>query len=166
MGGPQQLEHKCHGAGPTTFSLTETKIKEMLMDFKKPGRQANSPLTINGLLRRGSALSGFLDATFTTNTAAIVRRLRKAGLPTVHLTSESIMTYSLTFLFGSCNNYEKHRLNRLLKTARRIIGDPLPSQLGIYGERCSGGYPKRPLPPIIQPVFPSNIWEMVQEHQQ
>ena len=93
------------------------------------------------------------DLTSNTNTTAVIkkaqqrlhslRRLRKAGLPPPHLTTfyrgtiESILTYSFTSWFGSSKAYEQQQLNRIVKTASRIIGVPLPLLMVVYQQRCT-----------------------------
>lgn len=102
--------------------------------------------TSMALLWRGSAVSSSLrvhlvdDLSSIINTTTIIKlaqqhlhplwRQRKAGYPTIHLntfyrdTIESILAYGLISCFGSCKKYERHQLNRVVKTAKKIIGTP------------------------------------------
>ena len=48
---------------------------------------------------------------------------------------ESVLTFSITVWFGSCSADDKKRLNRVVKTASKIIGKSLPSVGDIYDVR-------------------------------
>ncbi|XDV25910.1 hypothetical protein PO909_029736 [Leuciscus waleckii] len=70
-----------------------------------------------------------------------LRTLRRTGLPQTLLinfyrcTIESVLAYSCTVWFSSCTVEEKKDLQRVIKTAQRIIGAPLPSLDDIYSSR-------------------------------
>ncbi|XP_076846643.1 NLR family CARD domain-containing protein 3-like [Brachyhypopomus gauderio] len=49
---------------------------------------------------------------------------------------KSLLTYCITVWYGSCTMADKERLQRVVKTAQRIIGCPLPSLMDIYSTRC------------------------------
>ncbi|KAK2180078.1 hypothetical protein NP493_457g03020 [Ridgeia piscesae] len=72
-----------------------------------------------------------------------LRRLRAFGLTTqIMLTFcrspiESVLTFSITVWFGYTTVKEKLRLNRVVKTASRIMGRDLPS-LELYQQRLLG----------------------------
>ncbi len=138
--------------------LNVDKTKELVMDFRKSARPEHNPLIIDGAAVGKVSSVKFLgvhlaeDLSFTTNTAAItkkaqqrlhlLRKLRKAGLPTAHLTTfykgtvESILTYNITSWFGSCKEYDRRQLNRVVKTASRIVGAALPSLTNTYNKQC------------------------------
>ena len=67
-----------------------------------------------------------------------LRRLRSFGLTThIMLTFyraiiESVLTFSIKVWLGSITVKEKLRLNRVVKTASRIIGKDLPSLESFY----------------------------------
>ncbi|XP_024908900.1 uncharacterized protein LOC112486464 [Cynoglossus semilaevis] len=67
-----------------------------------------------------------------------LRVLRKHNFSTNLLLSfyrssiESLLTYCITVWFGSCTAADRERLQRVVKTAQRIIGCPLPSLMDIY----------------------------------
>ena len=73
-----------------------------------------------------------------------LRRLRSFGLSphimfTFHrATVESVLTFSVTVWFGTITVKEKLRLNRVVKTASRIIGRDLPSLESLYQQRLLG----------------------------
>ncbi|KAM6968604.1 thyroid peroxidase [Tautogolabrus adspersus] len=93
------------------------------------------------------------DLTSSINTLAVVkkaqqrlhplRRLKRTCLHIPALTTfykgtiESILTFSLTSWFGNCKAAKQQQLNRIVKTARRIIGVPLPFLLETYNQRCA-----------------------------
>ena len=139
--------------------LNVEKTKEMVIDFRRAGKQHHTPLSVAGAAVERVSSVKFLgvhladDLTSNTNTTAVIkkaqqrlhslRRLRKAGLPPPHLTTfyrgtiESILTYSFTSWFGSSKAYEQQQLNRIVKTASRIIGVPLPLLMVVYQQRCT-----------------------------
>ncbi|XP_026036331.1 uncharacterized protein LOC113029584 [Astatotilapia calliptera] len=150
------------------------KIKEMVIDFRKAGRDHHQDLTIDdAAVKRVSSVT-FLgvhladDLSFSINTTAVIkkaqkrlhslRRLRKTGLSTLHLTNfyrgtiENIPTQSFTAWFGSCKSYKKCQLNRIVKTARRIAGAPLSSLEEIYKQHCI----RRAISIIRDPHHPSH----------
>lgn len=49
---------------------------------------------------------------------------------------ESILTYCICVWFASCTEHEKSALQRVVKSAQRIIGCPLPSMEELYDTRC------------------------------
>ena len=49
---------------------------------------------------------------------------------------ESILTYCICVWFASCTELEKSALQRVVKSAQRIIGCPLPSMEELYNTRC------------------------------
>lgn len=53
-----------------------------------------------------------------------------------HCSIESVLTYCLCVRYTSCTRAEKKALQRVINTAQRIIGCPLPSLDELYGARC------------------------------
>ena len=51
-------------------------------------------------------------------------------------TIESILTSGTTAWFGSCTAVEKKALQRVVKTAQRVVGGELPPLQEIYERRC------------------------------
>ena len=92
------------------------------------------------------------DLNWTLNTAATVKKaqqrlyfirlLRKAGLHCRPLTQvykgliESILTTGITVWYGNTTQTERKALQRVIKTAERIIRTELPSMDTIYTQRC------------------------------
>ncbi|KAF7649075.1 hypothetical protein LDENG_00147890 [Lucifuga dentata] len=128
------------------------------VDKTRASKHQHTPLSIDGAAVERVSNVKFLgihladDLTSTINTTTVIkeaqqwlhplRRLRKAGLPTPHLTTfykgttESILPCSFTSWFGSCKAYEQQQLDRIVKTASRIIGAPLPFLMEIYQQHC------------------------------
>ena len=72
-----------------------------------------------------------------------LRRLEKFGMSAKTLknfysrcTIESILSGCITAWYGSCSAADRKALQRVVKTAERIIGGHLPSVQGIYNNRC------------------------------
>lgn len=71
-----------------------------------------------------------------------LRRLKKFGMSSKTLknfyrcTIESILSGCITAWYGSCSAADRKALQRVVKTAERIIGGHLPSVQGIYNSRC------------------------------
>ena len=70
-----------------------------------------------------------------------LRRLRKFGMSAEILRNfyicvvESILTSCITVWYGSASVMDRKRLQRVVKTAERIIRTPLPSLKSIYNRR-------------------------------
>ncbi|KAK3526608.1 hypothetical protein QTP70_030747 [Hemibagrus guttatus] len=71
-----------------------------------------------------------------------LRRLRKAHLPPPILTMfyrgtiESVLSSCITAWFGNCTASDRKTLQRIVKTAEKIIGVSLPSIMDMYTTRC------------------------------
>ena len=92
------------------------------------------------------------DLAWGTNIAELVKKaqqrlhflrvLKRENLNTQLLVTfyrssiESLLTYAITVWYSSCTEAEKKRLQRVVRTAEKIIGCPLPSLLDIYNSRC------------------------------
>ncbi|KAK2171301.1 hypothetical protein NP493_1082g00026 [Ridgeia piscesae] len=76
---------------------------------------------------------------------------------------ESVLTCSITVWFGSITVKEKLRLNRVVKTASRIMGRDLPSLESLYQQRLLGRASlishdsSRPARDLFDPL-PSSCW--------
>uniref|UniRef100_A0A3B1K914 Reverse transcriptase domain-containing protein n=1 Tax=Astyanax mexicanus TaxID=7994 RepID=A0A3B1K914_ASTMX len=139
------------------LSLNVDKTKEMVVDFRRaPG--VHHPLNINGSAVEIVDNTEFLgvhiaeNLTWSLKTSSItkkaqqrlyfLRRLRKAHLPPPILTMfyrgtvESILSTCITVWFGNCNTSDRKTLQRIVRTAEKIIGVSLPSITEIYTTRC------------------------------
>ncbi|KAK3562918.1 hypothetical protein QTP86_011094 [Hemibagrus guttatus] len=137
------------------LSLNVEKPKEMVVDFRR-AQGEHSPLNINGsnvkIIKSTKFLGVHLveDLTWSLNTSSIskkaqpyfLQRLRKADLPPLILTTfyrgtiESILSSCITAWFGNCTVSDHKTLQRIVRTAEKIIGVSLPSVMDIYSTRC------------------------------
>lgn len=140
------------------LALNTKKTKEMVVDFRRTSHRHHPPLTINGsevdIVHSVKFLGFHLTDELTSrdNTTVIIkraqqrlyslRRLKKVDLPIPALimfyrgTIESILTYCISCWFGNSTADERHKLNRIVRTAEKIIGASLPCIQDIYTERC------------------------------
>ncbi|XP_025764031.1 uncharacterized protein LOC112847167 [Oreochromis niloticus] len=93
------------------------------------------------------------DLSWTTNTASLakkaqqrlyfLRKLKRASAPPPILTTfyrgtiESILSSCITVWGSSCTDYNRKALQRIVRTAERIVGVPLPSLQDIYTTRLT-----------------------------
>ncbi|KAK1798797.1 hypothetical protein P4O66_007081, partial [Electrophorus voltai] len=72
-----------------------------------------------------------------------LRKLREAHLPSPILTTfyrgivESILSSCIITWFGNCTAFDRKTLQRIVRTAEKIIGLSLPSITNIYITRCT-----------------------------
>ena len=126
------------------LELNVNKTKEMIVDVSRKKSSPLSPLLIDGRTVEIVQHFKFLGSTISNNLMweihidtvvkkaqqrlYFLRRLRSFGLTSqIMLTFyraaiESVLTFSLTVWFGSVTVKEKVRLNRVVKTASRIMG--------------------------------------------
>lgn len=153
--------------------LNTDKTREIIVDFRKhpPPLQ---PLHIKGTEVVRAESHKFLGMQVTSNlswslnTTSIVKKaqqrlyfirmLRKAGLNYRPLTQayrglvESILTTGITVWYGNITQAERKSLQRIIKTAERIIGTALPSMDSIYVQRSH----RRAERIIKDPLHPAN----------
>ena len=135
------------------LTLNKDKTKEMIVDLRKK-RSPHRPLFIGELEVERVSSFKYLgvhisdDLTWTLNTTQLVkkaqqrlyflRRLRKFGMSPEILRNfyscivESILTGCIAVCYGSTSALDRRRLQRVVKTAERIIRTPLPSLQSIY----------------------------------
>ncbi|KAK3540979.1 hypothetical protein QTP86_007948 [Hemibagrus guttatus] len=139
------------------LSLNVNKTKEMVVDFRR-AQSDHSPLNIDGsnieIIKSTKFLGVHLaeDLTWSLNTSSItkkaqqrlyfLRSLRKAHLPPPILTTfyrgtiESILSSCITAWFGNCTISDRKTLQRIVRTAEKIIGVSLPSITYMYTTHC------------------------------
>ncbi|KAI5108323.1 gastrula zinc finger protein XlCGF28.1-like [Silurus meridionalis] len=125
---------------------------------KQPAQSDQSPLNIDGCSVEIVKSTKFLvvhladNITWSLNTSSItkkaqqrlyfLRSLRKAHLPPPILTMfyrgtiESILSSCITAWSGNCTVSDRKTLQRILRTAEKIIGVSLPSIMHIYTTCC------------------------------
>ncbi|KAK1793638.1 hypothetical protein P4O66_012012 [Electrophorus voltai] len=137
--------------------LNVDKTKEMVVDFRR-ARRDHSPLVINGssveIVKNIKFLGVHIaeNLTWTLNTSSITKRAqqrlcflrkpREAHLPSPIFTTfnrgtvESILSSCIITWFGNCTSFDRKTLQRIVRTAEKIIGVSLPSITNIYVTRC------------------------------
>ena len=152
----QEVDHLVSWCDDNSLELNTSKTKEMIVDFRRNPTPIN-PLVINGqnieivdtFKFLGSLISSNL--TWDLNTDAITKRaqqrlyflrqLKKFGLSKDILTQfyrsvvESVLTFSICVWYGSTSQQQKDRLERVVRTAGKIVGCELPSLESIYAKR-------------------------------
>ena len=139
------------------LALNTSKTKELVIDYRRKATDI-PPLVISGDCVERAPNFRFLgvhldeDLTWSTNTSAIVKKahqrlhflrvLRNNQLPQELLVSfyrcsiESVLTYCINVWYWSCTAAERTALQRVVNTAQKIIGRPLPSLADLYSSRC------------------------------
>ncbi|KAI5629425.1 gastrula zinc finger protein XlCGF28.1-like, partial [Silurus asotus] len=153
----EEVQRLTAWCGANNLSLNVVKTKEMVVDFRR-AQSDQSPLIIDGssveIVKSTKFLGVHLadNLTWSLNTSSItkkaqqrlyfLRRLRKAHLPPPILsmfyrgTIESILSSCITAWFGNCTVSDRKTLQRIVRTAEKIIGVSLPSIMDIYTTRC------------------------------
>ncbi|KAI5614754.1 gastrula zinc finger protein XlCGF28.1-like, partial [Silurus asotus] len=153
----EEVQRLTAWCGANNLSLNVDKTKEMVIDFRRV-QSDHSPLIIDGSsveIVKSTKFLGVLLAdnlTWSLNTSSItkkaqqrlffLRRLRKAHLPPPVLTMfyrgtiESIVSSCITAWFGNCTVSDRKTLQRIVRTAEKIIGVSFPSIMDIYTTCC------------------------------
>ncbi len=140
------------------LSLNIDKTKELVVDYRRQSRE-HTPITIDKTPVEQVNSFKFLgvhiteDLTWSAHTDAVLkkahqrlfflRRLRKFGTSPRILRSfytctvESILTGCITAWFGNSTAGNRRALQRVVRTARHIVGGELPSLQDIYTRRCT-----------------------------
>ena len=138
--------------------LNVSKTKEIVVNFQRGPKQL-PPLTIDGDAVERVSSTKFLgvhisdDLSWTTNTKSLakkaqqrlyfLRKLKKASAPPSIMTTfyrgtiESILSSCITVWGGSCTEQNRKTLQRVVNTAKKIIGAPLLSLQDIYTTRLT-----------------------------
>ncbi|KAK3510770.1 hypothetical protein QTP70_022483, partial [Hemibagrus guttatus] len=150
----QQLSAWCKA---NSLSLNVDKTKEMVVDFRR-AQSHHSPLFIDGSpveIVKSTKFLGVHSAenlTWSLNTTSVSKKaqqrlyflqsLRKTHLPPPSLTMfyrgtiESVLSSCITAWFGNCTVSDRKTLQRIVRTAEKIIGVSLPSIMDMYTTRC------------------------------
>ena len=152
----QEVEQLVHWCSQNHLELNPLKTVEMTVDF----RRNPSPLTPLTILNNTVSTTDsfkFLGTTISRDlkwSAHIdsvrkkaqqrlyfLRQLRKFNLPQELLVTfytaiiQSVLCTSITVWFGSATRQDRHRLQRTIRSAERIIGTNLPSIQDLYVSR-------------------------------
>ncbi|KAI5086414.1 gastrula zinc finger protein XlCGF28.1-like [Silurus meridionalis] len=142
---------------PIMMKCFERLVMRHINDFRRT-QSDHSPLIIDGssveIVKSTKFLGVYLadNLTWSFNTSSntkkaqqrlyFLRRLRKAQLPSPILTMfyrgtiEGILSSCITAWFGNCTVSDRKTLQRIVRTAEKIIGVSLTSIMGIYTTRC------------------------------
>ncbi|KAF7647085.1 hypothetical protein LDENG_00177670 [Lucifuga dentata] len=153
----EEVEQLVNWCSRNNLLLNVDKTKEIIVDFRKK-QPSHTPLHINNSAVEVVESTKFLGVhitdtlTWTKNTGSLVkkaqqrlhflRRMRRSHLPPPILTTfyrstiESIMTNCISVWCGSCTAADWKCLQRVVRTAEKIIGTSLPSILDIGRKRC------------------------------
>ncbi|XP_050959599.1 NACHT, LRR and PYD domains-containing protein 12-like [Labeo rohita] len=154
----EEIKHLATWCTDNNLLLNTNKTKELIVDFRKGRRGSHETIHINGMAVEPVSSFKFLgthiseDLSWTTNTSSLVREanqglfflrtLKKNQLSLAILvnfyccTIESILTNCVTVWYGGCSVAEGKALQRVVKTAQRIIGTPLPAIEDIQKKHC------------------------------
>ena len=141
----RRLEAWCEA---NSLQLNASKTKEMIVDYRRKGNNDHAPLSIRGEQVERVATVKFLgtliseDISWSENSAALVKRanqrlyflrvLRRQQLQQRLLvdfyraTIESILTHGISVWFAACTAGDRRVLQRVVRTAEKIVGCPLP----------------------------------------
>ncbi|KAK3548206.1 hypothetical protein QTP70_005171 [Hemibagrus guttatus] len=155
----QEIEQLAAWCSRNNLELNTLKTVEMIVDFRR-NTPALPPLTIMNSTVPTVASFRFLGTTISqdlkwdTHIDATIkkaqqrlyflRQLRKFNLPQELLIQfysaviESVLCTSITVWFGSATKSDIGRLQRMVRTAERIIGAPLPTLQELYTSRHQG----------------------------
>ncbi len=144
----EEVERLSSWCSDNNLSLNVQKTKELILDFRKH-RPAHTPLLINGQQVETVPTFKFLgthisaDHSWAPNTKALVKKaqqrlhflrvLRKNNLDQklllafYRLSVESVLTYCLSVWYSGSTAEDKNAVQRVIKTAQKIIGCPLPT---------------------------------------
>ncbi|KAL0148543.1 hypothetical protein M9458_056090 [Cirrhinus mrigala] len=174
MRGYTEVKELAVWCSHNNLELNTLKTVEMTVDFRR-NPPALPPLTIMDSTVTSMETFRFLGTTLTQNLKwdnhidlivrkaqqrlFFLRQLRKFNLPKELLKQfysaiiESILCTSITVWFSSATKTDLRRLQRIVRTAERIIGTTLPTLQELYSSRVS----KRAGKIILDPSHPAHI---------
>ena len=148
-----QLSEWC---GENNLLLNTAKTQELVVDFRRRKTDI-PPLIINGDCVERVSSFRFLgvhmeeDFTWSVNTSELLKKaqqrlyflrvLRRYNITQRLLVSfyrcsiESILTYCMCVWFTSCTAAQRKKLQRVINTAQKIVGCPLPSLEDLHRSR-------------------------------
>ena len=152
----QEVEQLVHWCSQNHLELNPLKTVEMTVDFRR-NPSPLPPLTILNNTVSTTDSFKFLGTTisrdlkWSTHIDSVrkkaqqrlyfLRQLRKFNLPQELLVTfytaiiQSVLCTSITVWFGSATRQDRHRLQRTIRSAERIIGTNLPSIQELYVSR-------------------------------
>uniref|UniRef100_A0A3Q3GZR9 Alkylated DNA repair protein AlkB homologue 8 N-terminal domain-containing protein n=1 Tax=Labrus bergylta TaxID=56723 RepID=A0A3Q3GZR9_9LABR len=153
----EEVKHLVDWCRTNNLTLNVDKTKEIIVDFRRR-QPSHTPLLINGTAVERVSSTKFLGVqitdtlTWSLHTGALVkkaqqrmhflRRMKRAHLPPPILTTfyrgtiESIITNCISVWSGACSASDWKSLQRVVRTAEKIIQTPLPPIQEIAKIRC------------------------------
>ena len=153
------MSNLVHWCDKNNLLLNASKTKEVIVDFRRKNISPISPLYINGEIIESVDSYKFLGTIISNelkwdeNVDKIVkkanqrlfflRQLKKFGMKKQILLQfyrsvvESILTFSIVVWYGSITGNQKTKLERVVKSASKIVGDTLPSLSSLYLQRVN-----------------------------
>uniref|UniRef100_A0AAX7TJ37 Reverse transcriptase domain-containing protein n=1 Tax=Astatotilapia calliptera TaxID=8154 RepID=A0AAX7TJ37_ASTCA len=153
----EEVDRLAEWCNRNNLLLNTEKTKELIVDYRR-NADPHPPIHIKGTAVERVSSFKFLgvhiskDLTWTTNCSKLVKKahqrlfflrtLRKNQLSSDILvnfyrcTIESILTNCITVWYGNCSASDRKALQRVVKTAQRIAGAPLPAIKDICRKRC------------------------------
>ncbi len=153
----EEVSHLVDWCRTNNLVLNLDKTKEVIVDFRKH-QPTHTPLLINSKEVEIVTSTKFLGAhvtntlSWSNHTGALIkkaqqrmhflRQMRRAHLPPPILTTfyrgtiESILTNSISVWAGACSAADWKSLQRVMRTAEKIIGSPLPPIQATAREHC------------------------------
>ena len=151
------MQHLVDWCKVNNLVLNADKTKEIIVDFRR-SRPNHTPLLINKTAVEVVSKTKYLgmhitdDLSWSLHTSSLakkaqqrlhfLRRMRRASLPPPILTTfyrgtiESLLTSCISVWSGSCRASDWKSLQRVVRTAEKIIGTPLPPIKDIADSRC------------------------------
>ena len=145
--------------GENNLLLNASKTKEVIVDFRQKKKSPIRPLYINGEIIETVDSFKFLgtiisnDLKWEQNVDKLVkkanqrlfflRQLRRFGVKKEILMQfyrsvvESILTFSIVVWYGNTTEKQKTSLNRVVKSAAKIVGETLPTLSSLYLQRVN-----------------------------
>ncbi|XP_068116810.1 baculoviral IAP repeat-containing protein 1e-like [Hyperolius riggenbachi] len=152
----KEVDRICNWCSENGLVLNTAKTVEMVIDFRKHASipppiyiEGNEVARVSSVRLLGTTISD--DLTWRANTTAtqrkaqqrlfFLRQLKKFGMAHELLRSfysatiESVLCSSILVWFASCTGSDRYKLQRVISSAERIIGKPLPPLDLLYNTR-------------------------------
>ncbi|XP_062891797.1 uncharacterized protein LOC134339323 [Mobula hypostoma] len=155
-----EVQHLATWCADNNLALNTQKTKDTIVNLRHARSHTHVPTYINGAVVELVSSFKFLgvriseDLTWSLNSSILIKKaqqslyflqsIKKAHLCPRILTDfyrciiESILTNCISVLYGNCPVSDHKALQRVVKTAQRIIGTPLPTTENIYHKRYLG----------------------------
>ncbi|KAI5630226.1 gastrula zinc finger protein XlCGF28.1-like [Silurus asotus] len=139
----EEVQRLTAWCGANNLTRNVDKTKEIVVDFRK-AQSEQSPLIIDEssveIVKSTKFLGVHLsdNLTWSLNTSSIMKKAQQClyFLRRTYRTIESILSSCITAWFGNCTVSDRKTLQRIVRTAEKIIGVFLHSIMDFYTTRC------------------------------